>query len=210
MKILGVDTSNKMASVALFEDGKMLGEKFSDDQKTHSEKVLPLIDNLIKELGSSIKDIDRFVVCTGPGSFTGIRIGVSLVKGMAEGLKKDVIGVTALEGLLNKIDGNACAIIDARHDNVYVQYRVDGEYSKPDCININELLEELKDKNMTFVGDATSVHKELIESNKHNINDKIIIQSVSDLINYALENNLQAFAPEEVNPVYLRKAQPER
>ena len=180
MKILGVDTSNKMASVSLFEDGKMLGEKFSDDQKTHSEKVLPLIDNLIKELGSSIKDIDKFVVCTGPGSFTGIRIGVSLVKGMAEGLKKDVIGVTALEGLLNKVDGNACAIIDARHDNVYVQYRDDGEYSKPDCININELLEELKDKNMIFVGDATSVHKELIESNNHNINDKIIIQSVSD------------------------------
>ena len=210
MKTLAVDTSNKIASVALFEDGKMLGEKFSDDQKTHSEKVLPLIDDLLKELGSSIKDIDRFVVCTGPGSFTGIRIGVSLVKGMAEGLKKDVIGVTALEGLLNKVDGDACAIIDARHDNVYAQYRIAGEYSKPDCVNINELLEELKDKNMTFVGDATSVHKELIESNNHNINDRIIIQSVSDLIKYALKNNLQAFAPEKVNPVYLRKAQPER
>jgi len=208
LKILGIDTSNKIASVAVFENKSKLGEKFSDDQKTHSEKVLPLIDSLLKELRIGIKEIDEFVVCTGPGSFTGIRIGVSLVKGMAEGTFKPVVGVTALEGLLNTVEGNACAIIDARHDNVYAQYRINNEYSEPDCVNINELLEKLPDENITFVGDATPVHRELL--GKYNINENILIQSASDLINYALKNNLQAQKPEEVNPVYLRKAQPER
>lgn len=208
MKILGIDTSNKIASVAIFEDGVKLGEKFSDDQKTHSEKVLPLIDSLLKELNIKINGIDKFVVCIGPGSFTGIRIGVSLVKGMAEGLNKPIIGVTALEGLLNTVEGNACAIIDARHDNVYAQYRINNEYSEPDCININELLQQLSNEVITFVGDATPVHRELLD--KYNINENILIQSASDLIEYALKNNIEAQNPEEVNPVYLRKAQPER
>lgn len=210
MKILGVDTSNKIASVAIFENENKLGEKFSDDQKTHSEKVLPLVDSLLKEQNINIKSVDEFVVCTGPGSFTGIRIGVSLVKGMAEGLGKPVVGVTALQGLLNAVDGNVCAIIDARHDNVYAQYRVNNTYSEPDCVNINELMEKLPGDNITFVGDATAVHRELIENNNHKINESILIQSASDLISYALENNLSTDDAEKVNPIYLRKAQPER
>lgn len=208
MKILGVDTSNKIASVSIFENGNKLGQKFSDDQKTHSEKVLPLIDDLLKELSINIHEIDEFVVCTGPGSFTGIRIGVALVKGMAEGLNKPVIGVTALEGLLHTVEGNACAIIDARHDNVYAEYRINDKYSEPDCVNINELLEKLPNKNITFVGDATLVHKGLIE--KYDINENILIQSASDLISYALKNNLEAKDAEQINPIYLRKAQAER
>ena len=206
MKILGVDTSNKIASVAVYDNEKLIGEKFSDDQKTHSEKVLPIIDELLKEISISIQEIDQFVVCTGPGSFTGIRIGVSLIKGVTEGLGKKIIGVTSLEGLLNTTTGDVCAIIDARHENVYAQYRIEGKYSEAKCVNINELLEELKGKDIVFVGDATPVHKELLS----NINENVLIQSASDLISYALKNNLEAKSPEEVNPVYLRKAQPER
>ena len=210
MKILGVDTSNKIASVAVFENEIKLGEKFSEDQKTHSEKVLPLIDNLLKELNINIDQIDEFVVCTGPGSFTGIRIGVALIKGMSKGINKKVIGVTALQGLLNKVEGNVCAIIDARHDNVYAQYRINDTYSEPDCVNINELLEKLPDENITFVGDAAVVYKELIENENYKINENMLIQSTSDLISYAVKNNLEACDSAEVNPVYLRKAQPER
>ena len=210
MKILGVDTSNKIASVAIYENDKLLGEKFSDDQKTHSEKVLPIIDELLKEINVSIQEIDQFVVCTGPGSFTGIRIGVSLVKGMAEGLGKKVIGVTSLQGLLNSTIENACAVIDARHENVYAQYKVDGKYSEARCMNIQELIDELPQAKLTFVGDAVNVHKELIEKNNYEISGEKQIQSASDLISYVLKNNLEAKSPEEVNPVYLRKAQPER
>jgi len=210
LKILGIDTTNKIASVAVYENERLLGEKFSDDQKTHSEKVLPIVDELLKEINISIQEIEQFVVCTGPGSFTGIRIGVSLVKGMAEGLDKKVIGVTSLEGLLNTTIGNSCAVIDARHENVYAQYKIDGKYSEARCMNIQELITELPKANITFVGDAVNVHKEIIEKNNYKINDEKQIQSASDLINYALKNNLEAKNPEEVNPVYLRKAQPER
>jgi len=210
LKILGVDTSNKIASVAVFENENNLGEKFSDDQKTHSEKVLPLVDSLLKKLNIDIKEIDKFVVCTGPGSFTGIRIGVSLIKGIAEGLNKPVIGVTALQGLLNTLEDNVCAIIDARHDNVYAQYKINGTYNEPDCVNINELIEKMPKDNITFVGDAILVHKELIENNNYNIKENVLIQSASDLISYALKNNLEAKNVSEVNPIYLRKAQPER
>lgn len=208
MKILGVDTSNKVASVAIFDDNIKLGEKFSDDQKTHSEKVLPLIDNLLKELNISINEIEQFVVCTGPGSFTGIRIGVALVKGMAEGINKPVIGVTALEGLLNTTEGNVCAIIDAKHENVYAQYRINDTYSEAKCININELLKELPDQDISFVGDATPVYSELLGDYK--INENVLIQSASSLIEHSIKNNLHAKDVIEINPIYLRKAQPER
>ena len=210
MKILGVDTSNKVASVAIYEDEKLLNEKFSEDQKTHSEKVLPILDEMLKESNIDIKEIDEFVVCTGPGSFTGIRIGVSLIKGMAQGINKKIIGVTALEGLLNKIAGDACAIIDARHDNVYAQYRINGEYSEADCVNIEELINKLPKGEIVFIGDAVNVHKELIEKNNYKMNEEIKIQSASDLIKFALENKLQAEDVGKVNPIYLRKAQPER
>jgi len=210
VKILGVDTSNKIASVAVYENGKILGEKFSDDQKTHSEKVLPIIDELLKEINIQIKEIDQFVVCTGPGSFTGIRIGVSLVKGMAEGLGKRVIGVTSLQGLLNSTLENSCAVIDARHENVYAQYKINGKYSEARCMNIQEVIIDLPQAKITFVEDAVNVHKEIIEKSNYKINDKKQIQSASDLIDYAIKNNLEAKNPEEVNPVYLRKAQPER
>ena len=210
MKILAVDTSNKIASVALFENNEIINEKYSEDQKTHSEKVLPIIDQMLKESNVGINEIDEFVVCTGPGSFTGIRIGVSLVKGMAQGLNKKVIGVTALEGLLNKVDANACAIIDARHDNVYAQYKINGVYSEAKCINIEELINELPNEEIVFIGDAVNVHKEIIEKNNYKIDDEIQIQNASDLIKYAIKSELSSQNPHEINPVYLRKSQPER
>ena len=210
MKILAVDTSNKVASVALFENNEVLNEKYSEDQKTHSEKVLPLLDEMLKESNTNISEVDELVVCTGPGSFTGIRIGVSLVKGMAQALKRKVIGVTALEGLLGKKEGNVCAIIDARHDNVYAQYKINDVYSDAKCVNIEELIRELPKEEIIFVGDAVNVHKEIIEKNNYTVDDKIQIQSASDLIIYANNNDLQSQNPEDVNPVYLRKAQPER
>ena len=134
MKTLAVDTSNKIASVSVFDDNNLLNEKFSDDQKTHSEKLLPIIDELLKEEGISIGDVDMFVVAVGPGSFTGIRIGVSTVKGMAQALNKKVIAVTSLEGLIEMADNkNVCAIINARHGNVYTQIKYNNNLLEPDC-----------------------------------------------------------------------------
>jgi len=217
MNILSVDTSNKVASVSLFKDMELLNEKFSDDQKTHSEKLLPIIDILLKEENISIEDIDMFIVSVGPGSFTGIRIGVSTVKGMAQALNKKVIPVTSLEGLIEMgCSDNVCAIINARHGNVYSQIKYNGELLEPDCKTIEEVIEELKKLGNKFiiVGDATIEFENLLNSE---LNCEIFekkIESSSDIAKFALNRYSQdenvAKIPHEILPIYLRKAQPDR
>lgn len=217
MKTLAVDTSNKIASVSVFDDNKLLNEKFSDDQKTHSEKLLPIIDELLKEEGISITDIDMFVICVGPGSFTGIRIGVSTIKGMAQALNKKVIAVTSLEGLIEMANSeNVCAIINARHGNVYAQIKHNGMLLEPDCKNIEDVINELKGYNEKFiiVGDATDEFENLLKEEVDcEVFDKKIERS-SDVGKFALNKYFQdenaAKIPHEILPIYLRKPQPDR
>lgn len=211
MRRLSVDTSSSTASVAIIENDTVIMEKFSEDQKTHSEKIVPLIDELLKETKYTLNDIDEFCVCTGPGSFTGIRIGVALVKGMAQALNKNVVGVSSLLGLISSCkDENVCAVIDALHDNVYVQYRINGLYNEADCININELIEKLKNEKITFVGNGVVKYRDFIEKNTtFSIEDKILSKA-SDIAIFAYKNNFISQKPYEVVPMYLRKPQPER
>lgn len=217
MRLLAVDTSNKIASVAVFEDNKFLGEKITDDQKTHSEKFLPIVDELLNELDININDIDMFAVSVGPGSFTGIRIGVATVKGMAQALDKKVIGVTALEGLIEMADNeNVCAIINAKHGNVYVQIKYKNELEEPDFMTIEQLLNELKNREEKFVivGDATSEFEEILKNNiKCEIFEGKIETSLhigKSALNKYYEDENVAKIPNEINPIYLRKAQPDR
>jgi len=194
MYILSVDTSNKVASVALFNDKNLLNEKFSDDQKTHSEKLLPIIDELLKEENLSIKDIDMFVVSVGPGSFTGIRIGVATVKGMAQALNKKVISVTSLEGLIEMANGeNVCAIINARHGNVYAQIKHNNELLEPDCRTIEEVISELKGYNKKFiiVGDATIEFENLLNSELDCEIFEKKIEASSNIAKFALNGFIQ-------------------
>lgn len=217
MRLLAVDTSNKVASVAIFEDNKFLGEKITDDQKTHSEKFLPIIDELLKELNLNIKDIDMFAVSVGPGSFTGIRIGVATIKGMAQALNKKVIGVTSLEALIEMAESeNVCAIINAKHGNVYVQIKYKNELLEPDFMTIDQLLNCLKEKKEKFiiVGDATIEFEEIL---KNNIDCEIFEEKIEtslhvgkSALNKYIQDENNAKIPNEINPIYLRKAQPDR
>ena len=217
MNILSIDTSNKIASVSVFCDNNLLAEKFSDDQKTHSEKLLPIMDETLKEVNLTIRDIDLFIVSVGPGSFTGIRIGVSTVKGIAQALNKKVIPVTSLEGLIEMVNGdNVCAIINARHGNVYCQIKHNGGFLEPDCMNIDDVVIKLKEYNEEFivVGDATIEFENLL---KTNLNCEIFeknIEASSDIAKFGLKRYLAdekvARIPHEIIPIYLRKAQPDR
>lgn len=217
MKILAIDTSNKMASVSVFEDERLLNEEFSDDQKTHSEKLLPMIDDVLKKEGMTIRDIELFVVSVGPGSFTGIRIGVATIKGMAQALNKKVISVTSLEGLLEMADSDySCAIINARHGNVYAEIKADGKLLSSDCRSINEVIDELKKYNVrwTIVGDATIEFRDLLKAELDCLILDKTIETSSDigrfaLNKYFLDKNI-AKIPHEILPIYLRKAQPDR
>ena len=211
MRILSIDTSSATASVAIVEEGKLIEEKFSEDQKTHSEKIVPLVDELLKTTNLTLNDIDEFCVCTGPGSFTGIRIGVALVKGMAQALNKKVVGVSSLLGLINSSKSeNVCAIIDALHENVYAQYIIDGNYSEPDCINIYDLIKQLKNKKITFVGNGILKYRDLLEKELDCNFEDNVLPKASDIAIFACENNINFKEPYEIIPVYLRKPQPER
>ena len=122
MNILAVDTSANVAAAALVSGGKLLAESMLNNKTTHSEKLMPMIDFVLKNSGMDITDIDLFAVANGPGSFTGLRIGVSTVKGLAHAVNKPIVGISTLAGLaynLFETDGLISPIMDARRSQVY-------------------------------------------------------------------------------------------
>ena len=103
MKILGIDTSSKRCTVCILEDNNMIIELHSDDEKTHSQTLMSLIDEMFKKTDLSLKDIDMLACCVGPGSFTGVRIGISTAKAFADVYNFKTFGVSSLEGLAYNI-----------------------------------------------------------------------------------------------------------
>ncbi|HKZ46929.1 MAG TPA: tRNA (adenosine(37)-N6)-threonylcarbamoyltransferase complex dimerization subunit type 1 TsaB, partial [Thermodesulfobacteriota bacterium] len=122
MKILAIDTSASSGSIALLEDDQVIAELTTCTQKTHVERLLPLIKTLLSSINTKIEDVDGFALTTGPGSFTGLRIGLATIKGLAWSLNKPVVGVSTLEALAMNIpysDKPICPILDARKKEVY-------------------------------------------------------------------------------------------
>ena len=121
MRILAVDTSSAICSVALLEDDKLVDEINLDNGKTHSENLMPLVDELITRNSLNVKDIEFVACCVGPGSFTGIRIGVSSIKAIAEVLNVKLASVTSLETLAANVvnEETIVSLVDARNNQVY-------------------------------------------------------------------------------------------
>ena len=122
MRILAIESSALSAGAALAEDGKLLGEFFLNVGLTHSTTLMPMIDALLRYADVHIEDVDLFAVSNGPGSFTGVRIGVSTVKGMAMAADKPCIGVSTLESTAYNLAGYSgivCCAMDARCGQVY-------------------------------------------------------------------------------------------
>ena len=103
MKILAIDTSALTATVAILSEDTLLGEISTTTKLTHSQTIMPMIDELLKKVNLDISDIDLFACSEGPGSFTGLRIGIGTIKGLAYGLGKPVVGVSTLEALAHNI-----------------------------------------------------------------------------------------------------------
>lgn len=175
MRILAIDTSTAAASAALIEDGTLCCEYILNDGKKHSEKLITLIDMVIKSCGLEVSDIDVFACSTGPGSFTGLRVGASAIKGMAQALDKVVIGVPTLDSLAFNLwgyKGYVCPILDAQRNMVYASlyaFEADDMAKIKDfyAIEVSELMKELSsfDKNIVFLGDGISIfRKEIKES----------------------------------------------
>ena len=122
MKILALESSAVSASVALTEDEKLVAQSFQNCGLTHSRTLLPMAENLLANCGVSLADVDAIAVAHGPGSFTGVRIGVATVKGLALGADKPCLGVSTLEAMAwgaRALSGDLCCVMDARAGQVY-------------------------------------------------------------------------------------------
>lgn len=170
MNILTLDTSGATASAAVARDGCLIGEISLRHGKTHSQKVIPMIEALLDMLDMKKQDINLLAAVIGPGSFTGVRIGVVTIKAMAYALNIPVAEVSSLMSLASTISerpGVVCPIIDARNRQVYTGvYKVNAdsiEILYPDSgVTVEALAENLKklDSEVHFVGDAVPVYRD--------------------------------------------------
>ena len=173
MKILAIDTSTTHSSCAIMEDNNIVGDFSINQSMSHNEILLVMVDEMLKKLNIDIEDIDLFVAVTGPGSFTGIRIGVTVVKALAMALNKPIVAVNTLEALSFGVfsDKKKIPLIDARGERVY--YGVyeglnNDNIVAPALLTIDELLEEFSDKGeFVFVGDCVNLYKDRILKNKN-------------------------------------------
>jgi len=197
MMLLALDTTAAVATAALFRDGELVAEREADAGKKHAETALPLIETILEENGVTIKQIDLFAVDIGPGSFTGVRIGASLVNALAFASGKRVVPVDSLRALALSVDGTekpVCAIIDARNGNAYAaQYQADRTLIEPCAVETDAFVAILP-QDTVFVGDAHVEEKTYPRARFVGL--------------YALAHPETAIL--EVEPLYLRPSQAER
>ena len=220
MKILSIDTSSKICGVAVLDNNNLIKEVAQDNGLTHSETLMPIIKETLESININLNDIDLIVCDKGPGSFTGIRIGVATAKAFSDSLNIGEIGISSLEALAYniKINGVICSLIDAKNDNVYAGLfeNIDGNYilrRNFSCENIFDLLDEFKDLeySVTFVGNGAANYKEKITSVLGK-NCKFVENNDLSSFNLGLAG-LAHFKKEDlcdVIPLYLRKPQAER
>ncbi len=167
MKILALESSAVACSVCLAEDDRLIAQSYENSGLTHSKTLLPMAQELLKNCGAGLEDVDVFAVAAGPGSFTGLRIGVSACKGLAWALDKPCAGVSTLEAMawgLALWPGELCCVMDARRSQVYnARFVSDGETVvrlTPDrAISLEELSTELRESTrpVLLVGDGAAL-----------------------------------------------------
>lgn len=225
MLILSVDSSSSTATCALVKDDEILGEINLNNKKQHSVILMDLIDKILKEYDIDINSLDGFVISRGPGSFTGLRIGMATLKGLAFASNKPLTSISTLDALAYNVisfNGIICSIMDALRDNVYTCLYKNENNSlipliKEDCLSIDELTNILKEKNLPviFVGDGAIKHKDYLKENLPNCSfapnhsNFPKASSVGELgikkIKEGIIENIDS-----INPIYLRKSQAER
>lgn len=226
MKLLVLDSSGLVASVALIEDDRLIAEYTTGNKLTHSQTLLPMLDEVIKRTSFDMKDIDAIAIAKGPGSFTGLRIGAATAKGLGLALDKPIVPVPTVDGLAYQLFGTSmiiCPMMDARRKQVYTGfYRFEGsemKVLKEQCAqSVEDTLEELKEFNepVIFLGDGVPVYKEDI---LEKMGDQAVFApahvnrqraaAVGALAQVYFEQGICESADEFV-PEYLRKSQAER
>ncbi len=209
MLMLCLSTSGPVASAALIKDGQVISLQQGGRGLTHSQTIMALAEQAILSCGCNPQDMDAFAVDAGPGSFTGVRIGVCAVNAMAAAFNKPVVQVSSLEGLLYGLD-HACALIDCRNGNGYAMAVSDEVVIPPSAVVISELLETLPADTL-ITGDGAALHRDTIISalpsarfaDENDVNAAKCGLAAWDKL--MAEETLQ-----EAMPLYLRPSQAER
>lgn len=207
--ILAISTSAPAASAALIESGRVKELSVSPVGRTHSETILPLCEEMLQKNGLQASDMEAFAVDVGPGSFTGVRIGVCIANALGTALQKPVIAVSSLEALCFGKE-NVCALIDARNGNGYGMVR-SGEMTLQESAVVTEDLLCTLPEGTLITGDAVELCREAIEKLAPRCTlatDNAVDAAKAGLC--AWEKLMRGETTAEALPLYLRKPQAER
>lgn len=218
MKLLGIDTSGKVASVALCDENTVFAETTVITKLTHSQVILPLVRELLISADTELSQVDGFVIADGPGSYTGLRIGISAVKGMAFALNKPCLGVSTLESLAYNFlgfEGRICAVMAARQELLYSAdfFAKDGAIERlceDRIIPSDELFGELSalDSRIMVVGDAAENFCSQFAGNLTVAPPHLRLQHASSLCLAA--RGRKFLNPTDLNARYLQPTQAEK
>ncbi len=225
MLILTFETSAKAASAALLEDGRLLGESYQNTGLTHSQTLLVMAENLLAQCGKTVAEVTAVAVAAGPGSFTGVRIGVAAAKGFAWGRELPCYGVSTLEAMalsLGAWQGYVCPCMDARRSQVYnalfsVSQGTPERLREDRAIALTELAEELKalDGPIFLVGDGSTLAYRTLSGEIPNLvlPPEHRMHQRADGVALLAAQKIAAGEPGDANaltPNYLRLSQAER
>ncbi len=219
MIILAADTSGGVCSAAVLQDSRILSEAYMNNKKTHSETIGPMLDFCLNCAGIDITDVELFACAAGPGSFTGLRIGIGMMKAFAHASQKPVVGVNTLDALALNAAGTAetvCAAIDARRGEVYTaSYRNGKRISDYRAMPFDSVLDGLKGQPAVFVGDAAVLHRDKIlnaDASFRVAHEGIALQRAGSVGQAAYAAYLAGDYQDaySLEPFYLRETQAER
>lgn len=226
MKILSVDTSATAASVAISDENKLIGEYFINTNLTHSQTLIPMIEQVLINTKTKIDEIDCIAVNSGPGSFTGVRIGVAAVKGLAFANNTPCISVSTLCSMAYNMIGKSCtvcSVMDARCSQVYnALFKVSNNKVTRLCddraFSMSDLKSEITqiDDNIVIVGDGANIFYEYLNDELKNVELAPINQRYQRASSTALaafeqiKSGSNAVTANELMPAYLRLPQAQR
>lgn len=226
MKLLAIDSSGLVASVAVVTEDALLAEYTINYKKTHSQTLLPMLEEIVKILDLDLSMIDAIAVTAGPGSFTGLRIGSATAKGLGLALNKPLISIPTVDSLAYNLFGTdklICPLMDAKRSQVYTglyEFQKDQlQALKKQCaISVEELINEINElgREVIYLGDGTAVYKEILQSNTKvgyqfapvHLNRQRAGAAGALGLQYYQQKKIETAAEHE--PVYLRLSQAER
>lgn len=227
MKILSIDTASNICGVSILENKDVLCTLDADTSRTHSENLMPMIEKAFNQTNLSLNNIELIVCDKGPGSFTGIRIGIATTKAFCDSKKINCIGISSLQSLAynvkisqgSKFSGTVCSIIDCKNSNCYFAlYKFENDICttliEPTADTVENALNSLNNySNIFFVGNGAIIYSDLI---KQHFDSAILIDSsINELNSFSLaiagyDAFIKSGPDKDLLPLYLRKPQAQR